>query len=273
MQAGARVCGARLRPVREAEAMKLSAFAWPTELHDDQRCHVTGLIAGVYGPITPAVTPLAWLEPAEARDEASLAAYAAAMAVRGNAPIYAIGPRWEMVVLPFTAQVAATWTMTPPAPDAPRRLLAALLPARWLGRVEAVTAEGLVKASAEAIARPCDSRGTPVALPDVLRLTQAALMERLPRLPAAAAVSFALAGCDGSKTPDEASSKLAAMARRSAGTGKAACALLPPGTGPPDPSGLQEKLWLFPEASASGTMRYVCLLQRDAVARGLLQLT
>ena len=99
-------------------------------------------------------------------------------------------------------------------------------------------------------------------------------MERLPRSPAAAAVSFALAGLgDGSKAPDEAQSRLAAMARRSAGTSKAACAPLPPGSGPPDPSGLPEKLWLFPEAAASGTMRYVCLLQRDAVARGLLQLT
>ena len=143
MQAGSRICGARLRPEREAEGTRLSALAWPTELHDDQRCHVTGLLAGVYGPITPALTPLAWLEPAEARDESPLAHYAAAMAARGNAPIYAIGPRWEMVVLPFTAQVAATWTMTPPAPDAPRRLLAALLPARWSGRVEAVTAEGV----------------------------------------------------------------------------------------------------------------------------------
>ena len=251
----------------------MSALAWPSALHDDQRCSVAGLLAGLYGPITPALTPLAWVEPQTPSDETPLAVYASALAARGNAPIIAIGPRWECVIMPLTPEVAAAWTLPVPAPSAPRRLLAALLPARWVGRVEAVTAEGVVKSSADAIARPCDSRGAPVTLPDVLRLTLTAPLERVPRAPAAAAVAFALAGRGDVTAEGEALSKLAAMARLRAGTNKAACAVLPPGTGPPEPSGLQEKLWLFPEAAPSGSMRYACLLQRDAVTRGLLKLS
>jgi hypothetical protein len=188
------------------------------------------------------------------------------MEARGNAPIIALGDRWELVLLPLSPQVAATWTLPIPAPGAPPRLLAVVLPARWAGRVEAVTETGAVKASANVHARPCDSRGAPIALPDVLRLTIAAPLVRVPRTPGAATACFAIAGRDNHKEHD-----LSRMARRSAQNGKAACALLPL-AGPHEAAGAQEKLWLFPEPGPGDSFRYAALLQRDATSRGLLKL-
>jgi hypothetical protein len=301
---GQRVVRIALRPLRLPHGGALadpSAVPWPASgvLDDTKRASVTDLLAGTHGPLTPALAPLFYAEalPDAAAGAASAAAAAAAAAAAlerytsallnahaeaGGRAARAVvlslpGGRYELLLLPATPAVCSEWAVPPDvARDASgaARLLAALVPSRWAGRLETVTEAGEVTSSAYALSRPCDSSGAAVALPDAVQLTRRTAAARAVTAQGALEhAAFAFAG----RTPADATA-MARMVARYSEKGRVACArlplpALPPGAAPPSPTAPQpqaDNLWLFPSQDLT---RFLCLGQRDATSRSLLYLT